>query len=240
MRIVLASASPRRKDLLTELGVPFEVWPSQAPEGAAGGSVPKDAGRLALDLARRKAADVATRVRASGASTEPAEAVFVVAADTLVVLPDRVLGKPASEREAREMLRRLSGREHRVVTGLVVVEAASGRAVEAVEQTRVFFRPLDDKAIDAYVATGEPADKAGAYAVQGVGSLLVERIDGDYLNVVGLPLGRLAKLFDAFGVDLLARAAGGAAVALSAGGRADRAGEAGGGGIRRDSTDQAQ
>jgi len=151
----------------------------------------------------------------------------VVGADTLVVLPDRVLGKPSSREEARAMLRALAGREHRVVTGVAAVDPASGKTAEGSEETRVFFRELDEATIEAYLATGEPSDKAGAYAVQGVGSLLVERIEGCYFNVVGLPLGRLAEVLGRLGYNLLAEAA------------ASAAGDDGGG-TRRDSGGPAQ
>ncbi len=205
VKIVLASASPRRRELLGGLGLAFEVVPSEAPEPGSDSVNPAEAPAHALTLARGKAEDVASRLK--GAATTSDGRVLVVAADTLVVLPDRVLGKPSSDDEAAAMLEALSGREHRVVTAVVVTEPATGQAHGATEETRVFFRPLDAKSIRAYVATGEPADKAGAYAVQGVGSLLVERIEGDYFNVVGLPLGCLARLFERFGVDLLAEAA---------------------------------
>lgn len=211
MRIILASASPRRKELLRGLGLSFEIVPSEAPEDDPASIAPGEAAALALTLARRKAEDVAARVieRAGprGRGVGPrAGRMLVVAADTLVVLPDRVLGKPTSDAEAAEMLASLAGRSHKVVTGVVVTDPVTGRLHGATEETEVFFRPLDPQAIRTYVATGEPADKAGAYAVQGVGSLLVERIVGDYFNVVGLPLGCLSKLFKLFDVDLLLEA----------------------------------
>ncbi len=224
MRIILASASPRRKELLTGLGLCFEVVPSLGPEEGSADIPPDLAASHALALAERKAEGVAALVRergekaiagAAGANgASPAggdERVLVVAADTLVVLPDRVLGKPRSKAEAREMLLALAGREHRVVTAVVVTDPGTGRTHGATEETVVRFRPLDASAIDAYVATGEPADKAGAYAVQGVGSLLVDSIIGDYFNVVGLPLGCLAKLLKRFSIDLLVEAAARAA-----------------------------
>jgi septum formation protein len=205
VRIILASASPRRKELLAGLGVSFEVFPSEAPEEDSGDVPPGAASAHVLSLARRKAEDVLARVRAAGAAGRS----LIVAADTVVVLPDRILGKPSSDLEACEMLTALSGREHTVVTGVVVADPASGETHGATEETRVFFRSLSPGEIAAYVATGEPADKAGAYAVQGVGSLLVARIEGDYFNVVGLPLGCLAKLFTRFGVNLLVEASWG-------------------------------
>ena len=220
MRIILASASPRRKELLTGLGLCFEVVPSPGPEEGSADIPPHLAASHALALAGRKAEEVATLVRergertgaggggATGASpASGAERVLVVAADTLVVLPDRVLGKPRSIAESREMLLALAGREHRVVTAVVVTDPDTRQTHGATQETVVRFRPLDTAAIEAYVATGEPADKAGAYAVQGVGSLLVDSIVGDYFNVVGLPLGCLAKLLKRFGIDLLVEAA---------------------------------
>lgn len=222
MRIILASASPRRKELLTGLGLCFEVVPSPGPEEGSADIPPDLAASHALVLAGRKAEEVSALVRERGEKTgaggatgaSPAcgdERVLIVAADTLVVLPDRVLGKPRSIAESREMLLALSGREHRVVTAVVVTDPETRQTHGATQETVVRFRPLDAAAIEAYVATGEPADKAGAYAVQGVGSLLVDSIVGDYFNVVGLPLGCLAKLLKRFGIDLLVEAAARAA-----------------------------
>lgn len=173
--------------------------PSQEPEDGTGGVRPAEAAAHALTIARRKAADVAARIKTGGN--------LVVAADTIVVLPGRVLGKPRSDAEAAEMLRALSGREHRVITAVVVVDPATGRSHGATEETLVRFRVLSEEDIRDYVAAGESSDKAGAYAVQGVGSLLVESIEGDYFNVVGLPLVCLSKLLERFGVSLLAEAA---------------------------------
>lgn len=217
VRLVLASASPRRRELLAGLGIAFEVIPSLAQEDAVAEVPPSDAPALALNLARRKAEDVAGALaRGDGGG---GRRTLVVGADTVVVLPDRILGKPRSREEAAAMLRSLSGRDHVVVTGVAVVDSGTGARAEASEATRVFFRPLSEADIEAYVATGEPDDKAGAYAVQGVGSLLVERIEGCYFNVVGLPLARLAELLGRLDYDLLEEAA------LSAGD--------GGGGTRR-------
>jgi len=229
--LILASASPRREALLAGLGVPFEVLPSRIAEneiaGGGAGPVPGAAAGIAVELARRKAEDVAVRLGSGGAagrgaprgaggqpSRPPGEGPkrrLVVGADTVVTLPGRVLGKPSSAAEAREMLEMLSGREHRVVTGVAVVDPAGGRSVAGAEETRVFFRNLTRAEIQAYVESGEPMDKAGAYAVQGLGALLVERIEGCYFNVVGLPLGLLAGLLGEFGYDLLARSCAAAA-----------------------------
>lgn len=211
MKLVLASASPRRRQLLSGLGVPFEVSPSLNPEDDVTGTAATDPGGLAVELACRKAEDVATRLtadhRPAAVNSGREEAVLVIGADTVVVVAGRLFGKPASAHEAEEMLKALSGREHRVVTGVVVIDAVSRRRAAAAEETRVRFRRLSQAEIQAYVASGEPLDKAGAYAVQGLGALLVERIEGCYFNVVGLPLVRLAALLAEFGYDLFGEAA---------------------------------
>ncbi|HHY92885.1 MAG TPA: septum formation protein Maf, partial [Firmicutes bacterium] len=152
-------------------------------------------GALVEELARRKAAAVA-------ASLEEPDERLVVGADTIVVLADRILGKPRDEAEARSMLTALSGRWHQVFTGVAVIDPVSGRTVSAHETTRVKFRCLAARGIAAYVATGEPLDKAGAYGVQGKGALLVECIDGCFYNVVGLPLVKLAAVLREFGFDV--------------------------------------
>jgi septum formation protein len=192
VRLILASASPRRRDLLARLGLPFEACPSGIEEPLPPGM---PAAALAAALARAKARAVAARVRASGES--PA---VVLGADTLVVVDGRPLGKPASRDEARAMLRALRDRGHEVVTGVALVSTADDQeAVEAVT-SQVLMRAYGEAEIDAYVATGEPDDKAGAYAVQGVGGHLVARVLGCYTNVVGLPLGTTARLLRAFGL----------------------------------------
>jgi septum formation protein len=193
VRLILASASPRRRELLARLGVPFEVRPSGIEEPLTPG-VP--AATLAMLLARAKARDVGDHVRA--ANEAPA---LVLGADTLVVLDQRPLGKPASREEARAMLRALRGRQHEVVTALALrLEVGEGREATAAVTSQVEMRAYTDREIDDYVATGEPDDKAGAYAVQGHGGHLVARVEGCYTNVVGLPLGTTARLLRAFGL----------------------------------------
>jgi septum formation protein len=191
MRLILASASPRRHELLRRLGVPFEIRPSEVDEALA----PDEpvAAQVAA-LARAKAGAVAARLRGEGG--EPA---VVLAADTLVALDDRPLGKPGSRAEARAMLRALRGRPHAVLTALAAVEVAGDREATATVTSRVVMRDYADREIDAYVATGEPDDKAGAYAVQGAGAALVARVEGCYTNVVGLPLTTTARLLERFG-----------------------------------------
>ncbi len=173
--LILASASPRRAELLRQIGIPFRQVVSGVNEDLRD---PSDPDEHVRELSRRKAGDVAGRL-GSG---------IVLGADTIVVLDEHILGKPVDEKEAVEMLRRLSGRTHKVYTGLTLIDAASRASVSHVEVTEVTFRDLAAEEIDAYVATGEPLDKAGAYGIQGKGALLVSGIRGCYFNVVGLPL----------------------------------------------------
>ena len=191
MRLVLASASPRRRELLAQLGLDFEVVPSDADETMPPELPPE---RGPAELARRKARAVTTRLAGAGA---PA---VVLAADTLVILDGRPFGKPASRADARAMLRTLRGRTHEVVTGLAVVETATGREWSETVVSRVAMREFADAELEAYVLTGEPDDKAGAYAVQGAGGRLVARVAGSVTNVIGLPLEATARLLRQAGV----------------------------------------
>ena len=193
MRIILASQSPRRRELLERMGLsPFDVIPARGEERADPALSPA---RLVEVLSRQKAAEVA--------AARP-EA-LVIAADTVVSIDGLVLGKPRSGAEAARMLARLSGREHTVYTGVTV--RLGDRADTGHEAAAVRFRPLSEADIAHYVATGEPMDKAGAYGIQGYGAMLVEGIDGDYYNVMGLPVCRLARMLAGFGLDPLALAA---------------------------------
>ena len=186
-RLILASGSPRRAALLGELGVPFETVVSNAPETID----PRlGAEAQAVVLAERKAQAVASQH----------ETGFVLGADTIVVLDGEMLGKPVDEADATRMLRRLSGREHRVVTGIAVVDASTGSLRTSAVGSNVRFRTLSDEEIDRYVATGEPRGKAGAYAIQGLGSGLVSALKGCFTNVVGLPLCETAGLLTAAGI----------------------------------------
>jgi septum formation protein len=178
-RVILASASPRRRQLLLLVGIDHEVRPADVDESLLPGEAP-DA--HAERLARAKAHAIAER--------EPGA--VVIAADTIVVVDGDVLGKPRDVPHARAMLRRLSGRTHTVLTAVAVALAA--RTESAVESVAVTFRALRDDEIDAYIATGEPMDKAGAYGIQGYGATIVERVDGDYFSVMGLGLRRLVEL----------------------------------------------
>jgi septum formation protein len=185
MRVILASASPRRRDLLTMIGIAHEVIPANVDETYRAGEVPRE---HAERLAREKASVLAAR--------DP-EAV-IIAADTIVVVDGDVLGKPRDADEAARMLRRLAGRAHTVFTAVAVARGA--KMLSGVEEVGVTFRPLDDATIRSYVATREPMDKAGAYGIQGYGAAIVERIDGDYFAVMGLAIGRMLALLRELGV----------------------------------------
>ena len=195
-RIILASQSPRRRELLAQIGVPFTVEVSDTDENVSG----TEPAVIVQELARRKALAVA--------SHHAGEAVYVIGADTIVVYEGEILGKPKDPADARRMLRELSGNAHQVYTGVCVVEVPgdeggcgedsapqggcrSIRETAFAERTDVFVAPLTDAEIDAYIATGEPFDKAGSYGIQGVFARHIEKIEGDYTNVVGLPVGRL-------------------------------------------------
>ena len=189
--LVLASASPRRAELLRQIGLEFDVVISNAPEEVPSG--PLDPGKLVMDLAAAKVTQVAHSL-----TTES----VIIGADTVVVLDNRILGKPASPEEAVAMLTALSGEKHRVFTGVALAEAATGKLVTDYEMTEVTFRTLSPAEIRAYVNTGEPLDKAGAYGIQGLGAVLVERIEGCYFNVVGLPLSKLVRMLEGCGVSI--------------------------------------
>lgn len=189
MKIVLASQSPRRRQLLGQMGLEFTTQSPEIDEAAFQG---RDARDLVQILSREKARWIAGQV-------DPET--LVIGADTVVVRDGEILGKPKGEEEARAMLASLSGRTHQVCTGVTVCRG--DKVLTQVEETQVTFRPLTDQEIRQYVSTGEPMDKAGAYGIQGLGALLVQRLEGDYFNVMGLPLCRLGRMLRAFGVELL-------------------------------------
>ncbi len=184
-RVVLASASPRRRELLNLIGIQHEVRPANIDETMRPREAPR---RHAERLAREKASAIAVR--------DPG--LIVIGADTVVVTNRKVLGKPVDTADAARMLGMLSGREHTVITAVAVSRGRKLRS--AVEEVRVKFRRLRDDEIEAYIATGEPMDKAGAYGIQGFGATIVERIEGDYFAVMGLPLVRLVGLMRDVGV----------------------------------------
>lgn len=187
-RIVLASASPRRHALLGALGLEFDVVVSHADEIFEG--VPSD---IVVVNARAKRDEVARRIDGSA---------LVIAADTLVFLDQHVLGKPADLNGARAMLRMLSGNTHQVITGLSIIDTESGKTAEGFEVTDVTFRDLSDDEINRFADAVNPVDRAGAYTVDGPGTLLVARYDGCYQNVLGLPMVRLDQLFRELGYSL--------------------------------------
>ncbi len=189
--IYLASRSPRRQSLLAQIGVGFKLVDADADETRPAGERPEDyVCRVALDKAR------AGRAALSRDDARP-----VLAADTAVVIGDRVLGKPLGPEDAARMMRLLSGRVHRVLTAVALISSTGER--KALSESRVTFRALDDEEILRYWRTGEPADKAGAYGIQGYGALFVERLEGSYSGVMGLPLFETGRLLEQAGVEVL-------------------------------------
>lgn len=192
MKIVLASQSPRRKELLGRMGLEFVTQASKIDESAFDGL---EARELVATLSREKAQWIARQLDGEA---------LVIGADTVVVRDGAALGKPKDAEDAVAMLLSLAGRDHQVCTGVTVCRG--DRVLTQVEETQVTFRDLTEAEVRQYVSTGEPMDKAGAYGIQGLGGLLVEGIRGDYSNVVGLPVCRLGQMLKDFGVDCLALA----------------------------------
>ncbi len=185
LKVILASQSPRRTDLLDLIGVAHEVKPANVDESYVGGEQPE---AHAERLARAKAESIAVGL----------SELLVIAADTIVVIDGKVLGKPTDAADAARMLKMLSGRRHVVMTAVAV--AYRGQTVSNIERVSVTFRELGDDEIERYIATGEPMDKAGAYGIQGYGATIVRRIEGDYFAVMGLSLVRLVELLVQIGV----------------------------------------
>ena len=194
MKIVLASQSPRRKELLGRMGLEFVTQASKIDESAFDGLAARE---LVATLSREKAQWIARQLDGE---------TLVIGADTVVVRDGAALGKPKDAEDAVAMLLSLSGRDHQVCTGVTVCRG--DRVLTQVEETQVTFRDLTEAEVRQYVSTGEPMDKAGAYGIQGYGALLVERIEGDYFNVMGLPVCRLGRMLAGMGTDCLALAAG--------------------------------
>lgn len=189
MEIILASKSPRRRQLLEQMGLEFRVLTAQADEAMDPAKpVDQEIGRVSC-----------LKAEAVRAQVQPED--LIIAADTLVCVDGKRLGKPHSPQEAEDMLRLLSGRAHTVMTGVSVV--CGGRTETFTEQTKIRFRDLSEAEIRAYVATGEPMDKAGAYGIQGLAGLFVSGMDGDYYNVMGLPICRLTQVLRSFGIVIL-------------------------------------
>ena len=188
--IVLASASPRRQELLRRMGITeFDIRVPETEEAYPEGLSP----RQIVEHISREKADAAAKLCTSEE--------IVITADTMVFLDDQRLGKPMGEADALRMLTALQGRHHTVCTGVTVRQGS--RAVTESEETEVIFRPASQRELLAYIATGEPMDKAGAYGIQGKGALLVEGIRGDFFNVMGLPLLRLSRMLEQFGITCL-------------------------------------
>jgi len=193
-RIILASESPRRQALLTQAGFDFVVMPSYIDEESV-----MDEEVSPYDMVK-----ILSTKKAMHVSEKTKDSAIIIAADTVVVLKGAVMGKPSDAEEAFQMLRRLQGQSHSVYTGVTLIHKTdSGMTLRnIVDNTGVRMRALSDDEIRAYIGTGEPFDKAGSYAIQGRGSLLIERIEGDYNTVVGLPLVRVCQALQAFGVKL--------------------------------------
>lgn len=199
-KIILASASPRRKELLEKIGLAFTTDPGNYPEELPS-RIPnnKECSKeltvedLVKSISTGKAMIVGRKYRDA----------LIIAADTIGVLRGKIIGKPKTEEEAKEMLQAMSGKSHRVITGFTILDSANHKMVTHAVETRVYFKKLSRDEIDRYVKTGEPMDKAGAYAIQGLGAVLVEKIVGDYYNVMGLPLSALATSLKEFGVNVL-------------------------------------
>ncbi len=189
-RIILASASPRRKELLKQLiGDNFLVYPSSYEEPPQPDLSPEE---LLIRHSIEKARDVAKHFDSG----------IIISADTSVLYKGEVLGKPNSPKNAEEMLKKLSGRKFRVITGLTVLDLDSAQEISEFESTDIWMAEMSKEQILAYVRTGEPLDKAGAFAAQGKGAVLIERIEGDFFNAVGLPLFRLGKILEKLGVSV--------------------------------------
>lgn len=187
--LILASSSPRRKELLNGLNLDFITHSSHVNEDVPSGTRPKDIVEM---LSLRKARSIAKEYQRG----------LIIGSDTIVVLGEEVLGKPKNKEEAYTMLSKLQGNTHTVFTGVAVIDAESGKFKVGHNSTQVTIRPLSKEKIDRYIATGEPNDKAGAYAIQGLGATLVEKISGDYFTVVGLPIGLLSDMLGDFGVNI--------------------------------------
>ena len=203
-QIILASQSPRRKELLEQIGLEFEICPAKGEEIITK-TIPEE---VVMELSKQKAEEVAAMVSSYGENhkeiTTPSD-ILVIGADTVVAYDGKILGKPKDEADAKAMLTMLSGNTHSVFTGVTLVLIdKSGRAGELVfyEKTDVKMHEMSEEEIDRYIATGEPMDKAGSYAIQGKCAIYVAKIDGDYNNVVGLPITRIYQELKKIGIDI--------------------------------------
>lgn len=188
-KIVLASTSPRRKMLLKQIGLNFEVVASDFKEKI---DIKMSPHKLAQELSLGKAKAVAIKLSNS----------IIIAADTFVTFKGKILGKPKEEQDAKRILKLLSGKMHLIITGFTIIDTTTGQTATNSVETKVYFKKLTNKEINSYVETGEPLDKAGAYGIQEKGSLFVKKIEGDYFNVVGLPIYALVEALKKFGVKI--------------------------------------
>lgn len=189
-KIILASQSPRRKQLLEQIGLKFEIDPSNYEEDMTLKMTPT---KLAEHLSLGKAEDVAKRHGDS----------IIISADTIVAVNEEVFGKPKTPEKAKYMLRKLSGRVHSVITGFTIIDTETNKQIIKSVETKVYFKKLSEKEIDAYIATGEPLDKGGSYAIQGKAALFVKKIEGDYFNIVGLPILAITSELKNLGIEIL-------------------------------------
>lgn len=203
-QIILASASPRRKELLEQIGLEFEICPAKGEEIITK-TIPEE---VVMELSKQKAEEVAAMVASFGENhkeiTTPSD-ILVIGADTVVAYEGKILGKPKDEEDAKGMLTMLQGNTHSVYTGVTLcLIDKTGRAGEIVfyEKTDVTMHPMTEVEIERYVASGEPMDKAGAYGIQGKCAIYIEKIDGDYNNVVGLPISRIYQKLKSVGIDV--------------------------------------
>lgn len=195
LKLILASASPRRIELLKQIGLEFETMPANINEDSKDYS---DAGKYAMEMSRQKAVFVASSIQ-----NKAGEGIIVLGADTVVEIDGHLLGKPTDADDAMRMLRLLENRWHEVTTGITLVRAKDMEAVTEKETTRVKFSPLPKGFLERYIASKEPFDKAGSYGIQGFGGLMVEKIEGCYFNIMGLPLFKLSRMLEKCGFELL-------------------------------------
>ncbi|SEG33768.1 nucleoside triphosphate pyrophosphatase [Paenibacillus sp. UNC499MF] len=196
IKLILASSSPRRRELLKGMGLDFEIISSDADETVEESLSPRE---IVETLAVRKAEAVADALPGSYAP----DRTVIIGSDTIVVLDGEVLGKPKDERDALRMLFALQGRTHEVYSGVACMSADRGNVSVRHRRTKVAMKQMDEERILRYIATGEPSDKAGSYAIQGIGATLIEGIEGDYFNVVGLPVSLLSEMLEPFGIRVI-------------------------------------
>jgi len=189
-KLVLASSSPRREELLKRLGLNFTIVPSKINEDKFKSIAPE---LMVQKLAQKKAEEVAALV----------EDTIIIAADTIVVKNKEIIGKPENKNDAKKMLQKLQGEKHTVYSGITVLSTETNNLLVDVDSTEVYLRSMNKQEINNYINTGEPFDKAGSYAIQGLGGIFVEKINGSYFNVMGLPIHKLAIMLKEFGINII-------------------------------------